>query len=340
MGDAETVKMLIAETARLTEERDALNALIELAGADIIFFHSQEYGPFIGPETPEIPQKVQFSVMVNDLFVPAADSEGFDISEAIPLRDVFRCDGWEGVVRWVQKKRDNMPLRPHIEKRVREKEIAARCGERTECMKIDWEHKHMTDLRNAIATTDESIISDAQLLAQPGKMFNRIANLERQLAEMTTDRDLWKDDHDGDCPYQTQLAAAQAAIAALKARLVFDRIDPTNPITRCLTLLSDGFINLGKAIEWLDCYIFTGEQQPIADGKGESIYDQSAKFGAKIARMNLENAALKAQVERLKAPVSNEEWVKGYEYSWSSRLFMDKSDINALIAARAAEKGR
>jgi hypothetical protein len=130
MGDAETVKMLIAETARLTEERDALNALIELAGADIIFFHSQEYGPFIGPETPEIPQKVQFSVMVNDLFVPAADSEGFDISEAIPLRDVFRCDGWEGVVRWVQKKRDNMPLRPHIEKRVREKEIAARAAEK------------------------------------------------------------------------------------------------------------------------------------------------------------------------------------------------------------------
>jgi hypothetical protein len=206
----------VAEIAALKAERDALNALMELAGADIIFFHSQEYGPFIGPETPEIPQKVQFSVMVNDLFVPAADSEGFDISEAIPLRDVFRSDGWEGVVRWVQKKRDNMPLRPHIEKRVREKEIAARCGERTECMKIDWEHKHMTDLRNAIATTDESIISDEQLLAQPGKMFNRIANLERQLAEMTTDRDLWKDDHDGDCPYQTQLAAAQAAIAALQ----------------------------------------------------------------------------------------------------------------------------
>jgi hypothetical protein len=120
----------VAEIAALKAERDALNALMELAGADIIFFHSQEYGPFIGPETPEIPQKVQFSVMVNDLFVPAADSEGFDISEAIPLRDVFRCDGWEGVVRWVQKKRDNMPLRPHIEKRVREKEIAARAAEK------------------------------------------------------------------------------------------------------------------------------------------------------------------------------------------------------------------
>jgi hypothetical protein len=129
-GEAVLFDDHVAELEQVNAERDALNALIELAGADIIFFHSQEYGPFIGPETPEIPQKVQFSVMVNDLFVPAADSEGFDISEAIPLRDVFRCDGWEGVVRWVQKKRDNMPLRPHIEKRVREKEIAARAAEK------------------------------------------------------------------------------------------------------------------------------------------------------------------------------------------------------------------
>jgi hypothetical protein len=35
------------------------------------------------------------------------------------------------------------------------------------------------------------------------------ADLERQLAEMTADRNLWKDDHDGDCPYKTQLAEAK-----------------------------------------------------------------------------------------------------------------------------------
>jgi hypothetical protein len=40
-------------------------------------------------------------------------------------------------------------------------------------------------------------------------MIERIDDLERQLAEMTADRNLWKDDHDGDCPYKTQLAEAK-----------------------------------------------------------------------------------------------------------------------------------
>jgi hypothetical protein len=102
-------------------ELDSHQALMELACSDIIFFHDQG-SPFTGPETPELPSKVEFSVLVNDTFVPAADCEGFDISEAIPLRDIFRKGGIDAVIRWVQQKRDGMPLRPHIEKQVKDRE--------------------------------------------------------------------------------------------------------------------------------------------------------------------------------------------------------------------------
>jgi hypothetical protein len=105
-----------------TETLEQYRALMELACADIIFFHAQEHGPFVGPEQPALPREVAFSVMVNDLFVPAADAEGFPISEAIPIRDIFRSQGYEGVVRWVQKRRDGMALRPHVEKRIAEQE--------------------------------------------------------------------------------------------------------------------------------------------------------------------------------------------------------------------------
>lgn len=108
--------------ATLQEQLDAAKALLELACADIIIFHSQEYGPFINPETPEPQVTVAFSVMVNDVFYPAADADGFEITDAIPLRDVYRKDGYEGVVRWVQKRRDNLPLQPHVEKRVKARE--------------------------------------------------------------------------------------------------------------------------------------------------------------------------------------------------------------------------
>lgn len=89
--------------ARLEQENAAMQALMELACADIIFFYSM-------PEGPDA--KVEFSVNVNDLFYPGADAEGFSLEEAIPLRDLYRKGGWEGVVRWVQQRRDNTPLRP------------------------------------------------------------------------------------------------------------------------------------------------------------------------------------------------------------------------------------
>jgi hypothetical protein len=112
--------------AALEQENAQYRALMELACEDLIFFHSPD-SAFTRPAEGaalEPGQPVHFSVLVNDLFVPAADAEGFDISEAIPLRDVFRKDGYEGVVRWVQAKRDGMPLRPHVEKRISEGEAA------------------------------------------------------------------------------------------------------------------------------------------------------------------------------------------------------------------------
>lgn len=45
----------------------------------------------------------------------------------------------------------------------------------------DWEHEHMTALRNAIAATDETLISDAQLLAQPGKLKLALAQAQAEV---------------------------------------------------------------------------------------------------------------------------------------------------------------
>jgi len=48
-------------------------------------------------------------------------------------------------------------------------------------------------------------------------------------------------------------------------------------------------------------------------------------------------AELEARVERLSAPVSDEEWRKGYEFSWSPRSFMMRETVDALIAARKVQ---
>lgn len=37
----------------------------------------------------------------------------------------------------------------------------------------------------------------------------QLATAQRELAEMTTDRNLWRDDHGDDCPYKEQLAEAR-----------------------------------------------------------------------------------------------------------------------------------
>lgn len=56
---------------------------------------------------------------------------------------------------------------------------------------LSWLEQHAYDLRNAIAATDESITGDDQILAQPGRMKQRIDRLESALkacsAQMLTE---------------------------------------------------------------------------------------------------------------------------------------------------------
>lgn len=107
--------------ANVEEELAALRALMELASADIVFFHSLDYGPFARPEEGPAGE-IGFSILVNDLFYPAADAEGFGLFEAVPLLGIFRKEGQAGVIRWVQQKRDNQPLQPKAESRIRVEE--------------------------------------------------------------------------------------------------------------------------------------------------------------------------------------------------------------------------
>lgn len=46
-------------------------------------------------------------------------------------------------------------------------------------------------------------------------------------------------------------------------RLNFDRTDNASPFTRACHLLQDGFISVGKALEWWRVYVNTGNLEPI-----------------------------------------------------------------------------
>lgn len=78
-------------------ENEQLRALMELACEDIVFFSNN---------TDD--DSVAFCVNVNDLFYPAADAELIDISEAIPLRDILKEKGFEGIIRYVQEKEEGL----------------------------------------------------------------------------------------------------------------------------------------------------------------------------------------------------------------------------------------
>ena len=75
-------------------------------------------------------------------------------------------------------------------------------------------------------------------------------------------------------------------------RLNFDRTDNTSPFTCACHLLQDGFISVGKALEWWRVYVNTGNLEPIADGEGESIWDENEKLKARVKE-------LEAQAETL-----------------------------------------
>jgi len=55
-------------------------------------------------------------------------------------------------------------------------------------------------------------------------LHDYIFALKQQLAEMTADRNLWKDDHDGDCPYKTQLADSRSQLAMKKWPTKYDEL--------------------------------------------------------------------------------------------------------------------
>jgi hypothetical protein len=55
-------------------------------------------------------------------------------------------------------------------------------------------------------------------------LHDHIFALKKQLAEMTADRNLWKDDHDGDCPYKTQLADSRSQLAMKKWPTKYDEL--------------------------------------------------------------------------------------------------------------------
>ena len=119
-------------------------------------------------------------------------------------------------------------------------------------------------------------------------------------------------------------------------RLNFDRTDNTSPFTRACHLLQDGFISVGKALEWWRVYVDTGNLEPIADGEGESVWDENEKLKSRVKE-------LEAQVERLSRPVTDEEMQKFAIHTVDlvqpvrRVLALLEPSVNKLIDARSAE---
>lgn len=61
-------------------------------------------------------------------------------------------------------------------------------------------------------------------------MVHRIDVLKQQLRAMTADRNLWQDEHNGDCPNLAALTAANARIAELEAQVKRDAMHRENGV--------------------------------------------------------------------------------------------------------------
>lgn len=55
----------------------------------------------------------------------------------------------------------------------------------------------------------------AEALVELGTVEARIRELEQAVQEMTTDRNLWKEAHDDDCPNKNLLETTEAQLAAV-----------------------------------------------------------------------------------------------------------------------------
>ena len=79
-----------------------------------------------------------------------------------------------------------------------------------------------------------------------------------------------------------------------------------------------------------------------ADNDGEFTDEDaadSARLIERIASLEAKNRELKAQLERMGKPVSNEEWgTLPWMNVRNPRYFMERKDVNALIAARASKE--
>jgi hypothetical protein len=84
--------------------------------------------------------------------------------------------------------------------------------------------------------------------------------------------------------------------------------------------------------------------QAVADKSGASTtrgfqFANIQRLIERIARLEAKNRELKAQLERMGKPVSNEEWgTLPWMNVRNPRYFMERKDVNALIAARASKE--
>ena len=74
----------------------------------------------------------------------------------------------------------------------------------------------------------------------------------------------------------------------------------------------------------------------------ESMRNEAQQAKQEAADLHVENVRLKAQVARLRAPVSDEEFIKHCSLIWiqgedTEGLLFKRDDVDALLAARAAE---
>lgn len=88
------------------EQHRILGMALDLVATDELFVQPKEGGGWV------------FWVNVNDMFYPAADGEGIDFAEIPAVWQAWKDKGWPGVVRWVQEKRNGLPLRKSREEKI------------------------------------------------------------------------------------------------------------------------------------------------------------------------------------------------------------------------------
>lgn len=89
-----------------TTEVELLRMVLDLVATDELFVQPAEGGGWV------------FWVNVNDMFYPASDGEGIDLSEVPVVWKAWKENGWPGVVRWVQEKRGGLKLRKSREEAI------------------------------------------------------------------------------------------------------------------------------------------------------------------------------------------------------------------------------